>query len=843
MSTYVTLNLLCLQHVSCKQTATNSDLWGFLEKSCFDGSFGVCLAAFLIVTVFIWANGYKVLEWYRHKLMSTKVVFIFFFLAILFSFGCISQDRDSQYYGGWFALPVAMAIGSTIIVGWSILQRYQYRFTNRNNKSSLPELYRRQRNLVLLAKVMLWIWSCGWVLYFVAIGVIKPPHVGAELLLRSAIASLSMFLMNIDSNIVDGLEEHDVLKGMIVCTCFSAVICTALLIMSLVLSRLMAYLHIKHLKIDNNRNHLYLFFGLNDASKLLANDILKKDNNSVVVFVENSLAGEAMQNEDRTDGWKNIVNMMTHRRKTFLDVNEDERRALAIASCDICGLESGFDDVFGNIGLETVKRLLTSLGDTKKAQLHIFFLSENRDSNVRATAILAKDEMINSPRYKTIIYCHARRNSVNRIIEDLGIGEEKQTEVRILDSSYLSIQWLKIHPEYHPVQFVCQSKEEQNRGVVNNKFNALVVGFGETGREAASFLYEFAAFVTDKQVRSPFMCHIVDPNVNALKSEFLVNRPAFKGKHEFDFMEVSDKNGDYWGKLEEIIPSLQYVIVSTGSDELNMKIAVDLYQLAIRCKDNNLSNFKIFVRSYSKKNEQLMEKTANFYNEKNGVSKGEIVVFGKMTDIYTYDIIVLDKVLREAKRYGDKYYVAYEKLESIVGKENKELTGLAEIRKKHRSLSQDIANSLHASTKFLLMGLDEEKLLRIFTGKDLTEWEQHVKSLLVEISNFSDAHEFLFGKDYEAIKGNDLKLLMYNMALCEHLRWNAAHEMMGYTYGEEKNEVVKRHDCLTEYSKLPKFPNNARYDKGVYDFLVLETSIKLKMEECNEIMNKQKEND
>ena len=60
-----------------------------------------------------------------------------------------------------------------------------------------------------------------------------------------------------------------------------------------------------------------------------------------------------------------------------------------------------------------------------------------------------------------------------------------------------------------------------------------------------------------------------------------------------------------------------------------------------------------------------MEKTANFYNEKNGVSKGEIVVFGKMTDIYTYDIIVLDKVLREAKRYGDKYYVAYEKLESI----------------------------------------------------------------------------------------------------------------------------------------------------------------------------------
>jgi hypothetical protein len=52
--------------------------------------------------------------------------------------------------------------------------------------------------------------------------------------------------------------------------------------------------------------------------------------------------------------------MLTHRRNTFLDANENERRALAIGSCNICGLESGFEDVFGNIGLETGKRLLKS---------------------------------------------------------------------------------------------------------------------------------------------------------------------------------------------------------------------------------------------------------------------------------------------------------------------------------------------------------------------------------------------------------------------------------------------------------------------------------------------------
>lgn len=51
------------------------------------------------------------------------------------------------------------------------------------------------------------------------------------------------------------------------------------------------------------------------------------------------MAGEAEQDEDKTDGWKNIVSLLTHRRKTFIDADENERRALAIANCDICGLE------------------------------------------------------------------------------------------------------------------------------------------------------------------------------------------------------------------------------------------------------------------------------------------------------------------------------------------------------------------------------------------------------------------------------------------------------------------------------------------------------------------------
>lgn len=216
------------------------------------------------------------LEWIRQKPMSVKVSIIIVSLLIFYTIGCIPQDASKQRYGWWFALPVATAIGSSMVLAWSIISRFRYHISSEENRQTIPEPYRRQRNIVLLAKTMFWIWSLGWVIYFVAIGFVNRPHVGAEVLLRSAVASLDLFWMDIDTNVLDALKGHDVLKGMLVCASFAAVVCLATLIMSLVLSRLMAFLHLKNITINSDRNHLYVFFGLGDASKILAKSILRR---------------------------------------------------------------------------------------------------------------------------------------------------------------------------------------------------------------------------------------------------------------------------------------------------------------------------------------------------------------------------------------------------------------------------------------------------------------------------------------------------------------------------------------------------------------------------------------
>jgi hypothetical protein len=72
---------------------------------------------------------------------------------------------------------------------------------------------------------------------------------------------------------------------------------------------------------------------------------------------------------------------------------------------------------------------------------------------------------------------------------------------------------------------------------------------------------------------------------------------------------------------------------------------------------------------------------------------------------------------------------------------------------------------------------------------------------------------------------------MLNLAMCEHLRWNAAHEMLGYednVSGEHNcNELTKKHNCLKDWQYLDDESDACKCDYKAYDFGVVDTSFKL----------------
>jgi hypothetical protein len=842
---------------SCRQTvviheavlidepATKSSLYDFIQTSLVGWSFFFWLAVFSLAILYLWKDGYTVLKWFKRKHFSSKVVIALFVLVSLYAIGCIPQDN----YGGWFALPVIAVFYSTFIIIKSIASRYKFRIGNKDDKDPLPESVRYRHNLQLLGKIIAGVWSYGWLLYFLAIGIARKPHVGAEVLWRSAIASLNLFLTSVDSTIIVDIQGHDILKGLISCVGFSAVLCTVLLILNLVIYRLRAYLHIRHISVSNERSHLYIFFGINDASMLLEKDIYNEDPQSVFVFVESSQNNTSEQEEDKVDGWKHIVYLFTHRRKAFVDVHEDERRALAISDCDICNLDTRSDDavkdVLCKIGIEQVKRLIEKLKGINDAQLHIFFLSEDREINVRSTAILAQDELIGSKDFQTTIYCHARRNTINRVIEDLGLASERKIDVKILDSSHLAIEQLKRDVKKHPVNYVSVDKlDGNNPGSVTSEFVSLVMGFGETGQEAVEFLYEYGAFVAqdatqDDSKRSPFCCYVLDNDMEKIEGHFISGIPGVFYRKCYDenekalirFYPFDYRSDEFFTKiLDRITEKLNYVVVAIGDDEQNMTAAVEILRYA-RKKRKNFDRFCIYVRAYEKGSFKHLSDIANHYNRRlrknDNDNLEKIVLFGQNEKIYTYDLVVKNKYLEE----GIEYYNTYRQLNDPSNKETWEerhnrilhsekgtkWERLSEIKRKE---GQDLSNALHKCTKIRLL---EE-----------TVGPENAKDLALRALEQRTGHKT--GITYPHLSPSENRLML-NLAMCEHLRWNAAHEMLGYenNVSDEHrcNELTKKHNCLKDWQDLDDESRACRCDYKEYDFGVVDTSFNLEYVDNN----------
>lgn len=166
-----------------------------------------------------------------------------------------------------------------------------------------------------LAYFMLLFWSIGWGLYIYALWTNYESNSNvAELLGYSAMASLDLFLMDINGNILDAIGNTmkdvnvSLLKGCITIIAICAAFCSAFLVVKLFLFRLLSLYHTSHIRIKpTERNHLYIFWDINEKSLQLANSIKENDKNrSLIVFIDYSHEGE----EDN-DATSTIVNHLT----------------------------------------------------------------------------------------------------------------------------------------------------------------------------------------------------------------------------------------------------------------------------------------------------------------------------------------------------------------------------------------------------------------------------------------------------------------------------------------------------------------------------------------------------
>ena len=736
----------------------------------------------------------------------------------------------------------------------------------------------KERFLFFLVSLMILFLATGTALYLWAFqlenedSIIRPDNsewflfINAEYLLRSLVCSFQLFTASIDSNVLDGIKGHEYVKGLISLQAILSFACTVAILISLAYARVRAYIKLhKQTTIDESQNHLYVFFGMNEPSKLLAKSIQAKEKNrGIILFVENNQV-----NEDDPNGWDSIVGLFTHRRQTFSEADSldarvtfTETRLCDVDIEDIDDNDLGKKDVLKEINLIKLKELICKLKDyPTNAELHIFFLSSNEDENIQAMSVLARDATINEVNNSIIqkFYCHARQNGLNRVIEDIAV--KRGLDVRIIDSSHLSIELLKANQDYHPVKLVDVDKD--NPTTVSSEFNSLIIGFDEAGQDAMKFLYEFGAFVSnegtpEKEIRSPFHCIAADKRMNELQGVFSTFAPAAiaqknnDGTKLIELVQCDCLSSEFFDNVldKDLRQKLNYVVITLGYDDLGMMLAIRILN-HIRREREDLSRLRIFVRSYRPERESYMQKIANYYNEGynqdcDGSKKTEyktdaiIIPFGQSEKIYSYDMIIRDELTVQGKMF-QKHYCEMkgekvlwdERREKLTGAKDKQgnvisigerKVSLNKMRELRRKESQDLANALHAETKiYLLNTLIENE----GSWNDLfSNYFDNSGKPKSEGSYDKIRYPYLSTKENQAI---------LNLARLEHLRWNASHEMLGYTIADTDvhscNERTRQHNCLRPWEELDEEGRTVsqlegwKADYKSFDFGVVDVSI------------------
>lgn len=648
-----------------------------------------------------------------------------------------------------------------------------------------------------------------------------------------------------------------------------------------------------------NKENLYVFWGMNDATYYLAKDILNPDRlaqTGVKDQIEKTATAKsnsdfrimiirvnnAKEEPNKPIGMDRLFNFLSLSNNN-LD-NLQELQKMGCLTNSTFGSLTNAQAANNNDLIKTELRLnsLVKLMNHTTGMVHMFFLGDDEAFNLQAVGDLKRDTTIKEfvENKKITFYCHARHNSIQRVIEDE--PTHKNIEVRVIDSSHLSVEQLKLEENIHlqPVSYVNIEKD----ATVSSAFNALVVGFSEVGLDMVRFLYEFGAFVKHKEKdatkkdkeevdRSDFHCDVVDKDMAALAGLFMASTPSldpppqlhleseyiaklndkpknvsilemikqlFKSstpRPKIELHEMDCQGLIFYKCLEYWLPDLNYVVLATGNDELNMTIAEFIFRQAI-CHRGHLNQFRIMVRVQHDENGHF-NLIAQYYNRlwkaENASSgnrihqdtvtdseevDGPISLFGSTEKIYTYAHIVDETLKEKAKRYKAKYDQSLYKHQLEVyqsipdddpQKEKKKpypiltwdeeqndymqlnddykgysptFSGIMRLR---RTQNQNLANSLHAATKVMLAR-------EAFDDNELDNIRRNGL-----IRNASNEYNW---KNSAQDDISHIRVVMDTLAKTEHLRWVASHEMLGYRMSSTKDEARLLHNYICDWAQL-----------------------------------------
>ncbi len=657
---------------------------------------------------------------------------------------------------------------------------------------------------ILLPSALI-VWLLGVLIYIV--GFYNTSVTGVSVVLRSIVASFKMFVIANELARVPAFLQNDKLYMLL----FAVTHFAAALISFLYVFRMIGYtvrssgdVLVQRLFHSKDKT-VHVFWGVNEASLLLAEDIYDKCPGETIIFIDIDKDPEDDTKKKLT--LSRITNIITI---SDSDIARLDKINALIAHCYDGPASLGgtqYVDVFKMLRLKNIGEIVR-----KSREAAFYLLSDDEAFNISCALVFQKDKALCAMK-KVIIRIHARKGANNEVFDHYSQYDRSSQKLKmtIVDSAYLSVIGLKQNEDCHPVNTV---RYDTDTGLVDSKFTSMVVGFGATGQEAFRFLYEFATFIGPDLKKVPFKCYAIDEKMDKIEGLFRAKVPeSIISEEELSLIKTSVDSSAFWDVLGNIIDDLNYVVIALNNDEVGLSFAVNLFEFALQHRSGRDKVMKIYLRSYTLSYRERMDEVERLLNEVNTGANVELRIFGGERDIYTCASIRQNKIIEDAKKfhwvYTGRRKSAEDQWEEDFGNDkiNDMITDRGyscyhAVYDINRRISQNISNSLHYHTKITLMGLDDaDKMCRFHEYANSRE------------DNTTEYHN-CFENDAAELR---------NMAILEHERWISAHKLMGFQYAEKNDIVRKCNSCIRPLDELDEV-------KQSYDYNIVDTTINLAYE-------------
>lgn len=583
-------------------------------------------------------------------------------------------------------------------------------------------LFKTRLNGKILKRSALIIFSAGVVEFMIGFTLEEINQSAMTSFLRACMDSVKLFLYDCDYLEVVEAQKLPFFTDALILTYYAAMLTSISAIIMLFGKRAMTAFTL----IFRKKPFRHIFLGVNSRSEIIAKGI-KDQEIAFIEFPDDEEKGDisissvikSVTNNNQGSSWMTSGNITLLRAKRKL-LHHD----------------SG-NDVFNQIGLDKLRKLISQ-------ETAFYLLGDDSDKNLQDLLVLVKDSSI---RNNTIHTCVKREGLARPYQSVLG-----KTGAHFIYPSSLAVVELMKTISCHPASVMDINTDSCT---VRGGFNALVIGFGETGQAATKFLYEFSSGIKEDGSVLPVKIYINDEHLDGLKGQFMFSCPEMNHNDILIYENFGLDSGNFWESLLKRLDDLNYIEISMNDDAVNLNLACTIFGYVEKKRKGGFNNLKILVR---KRQTPIYERQlVDRLNEKAG--REVIICFGEHEKIFTPEMIVSQDssgINKTATTLADRIQAAYEQLAGEQAAATTTPGTYHDKRRIRRETHQLISRANHAPTKSLLTG-----------GKT---------SVMAES--------------------------LENLSKCEHLRYCRYLLAHGYTYDLEDDDVIKTNHQICPWDKL-----------------------------------------